>query len=98
MHCDISLVPFFLKKKYPHARNREMAIGLVYASAFAFVVAAYLAYAMISMYCMADDLAWVLLYFLSKHAKNMMREREGRWMTSFCGRITMVLASSLSVE
>lgn len=48
----LCMVPFFLKKKYPHACNHstfKMAIGLVYAlSAFAFVVAAYLAYAMIS--------------------------------------------------
>ena len=43
----LCMVPFFLKKKYPHACNHStfrMAIGLVYAlSAFAFIVAAYLA-------------------------------------------------------
>ena len=86
----LCLVPFFLKKKYPHACNHstfKMAIGLVYAlSAFAFVVAAYLAYAMISTLGMT---VWLMILgaivlfviyilirisYLMKHGRDLIAE------------------------
>ena len=86
----LCLVPFFLKKKYPHACNHstfKMAIGLVYAlSAFAFVVAAYLAYAMISTLGMT---VWLMILgaivlfviyilirisYLKKHGRDLIAE------------------------
>ena len=66
----LCMVPFFLKKKYPHACNHstfKMEIGLVYAlSAFAFVVAAYLAYAMIST---LDMTVWLMILAYDPHPK-----------------------------
>lgn len=86
----LCLIPFFLKKKYPHACNHstfKMAIGLVYAlSAFAFVVAAYLAYAMISTLGMT---VWLMILgaivlfviyiliriaYLKKHGRDLIAE------------------------
>lgn len=86
----LCMVPFFLKKKYPHACNHstfKMAIGLVYAlSAFAFVVAAYLAYAMISTLGMT---VWLMILgavvlfviyilirisYLKKHGRDLIAE------------------------
>ena len=86
----LCMVPFFLKKKYPHACNHstfKMAIGLVYAlSAFAFIVAAYLAYAMISTLGMT---VWLMILgavvlfviyiliriaYLKKHGRDLIAE------------------------
>lgn len=86
----LCMVPFFLKKKYPHACNHstfKMAIGLVYAlSAFAFIVAAYLAHAMISTLGMT---VWLMILgavvlfviyiliriaYLKKHGRDLIAE------------------------
>ena len=79
----LCLVPFFLKKKYPHACNHstfKMAIGLVYA------LSAYLAYAMISTLGMT---VWLMILgavvlfviyiliriaYLKKHGRDLIAE------------------------
>lgn len=59
----ICVVPFFLRKKYPHAANHagfKMPIWSVFGlSAFAFCVAAYLAY---SMLLTLDKTVWILIF------------------------------------
>ena len=59
----ICVVPFFLRKKYPHAANHagfKMPIWSVFGlSAFAFCVAAYLAY---SMLLTLDKMVWILIF------------------------------------